>query len=144
MIQQLRNAFPFDQIPQYLIMDRDSNFSSRVKRFMEHQLDVKPKVTSYKSPWQNGVAERLVKSIRNELLNHIVVFSEDDLRRLMKEYIEYYNKDRCHLFLERDSPFGREVEIKSCLSAKVDSVAILNGLHHRYIAVFSCIEHLHI
>ena len=52
VIQQLRNAFPFDQIPKYLIMDRDSIFSSRVKGFLERQLGVKPKVTSYKSPWQ--------------------------------------------------------------------------------------------
>ena len=132
VIQQLRNAFPFDYAPKYLIMDRDSIFSVRVKGFIERQLGIKPKITSYRSPWQNGIAERFVLSARNELLNRVIVLNEDHLRRLMKEYIEYYNKDRCHLSLERDSPFGREVEIKSCKSAKVDSLPILNGLHHRY------------
>lgn len=51
VIQQLRNAFPFDQISRYMILDRDKTFSSRVKVFLEHQLGTKPKVTSYKSPW---------------------------------------------------------------------------------------------
>ena len=52
VIQQLRNAFPYDSAPKYLIMDRDKIFSSRVKGFLERQLRIKPKVTSYKSPWQ--------------------------------------------------------------------------------------------
>jgi putative transposase len=133
VIQQLRDAFPFDQIPKYLIMDRDSIFSTRVKEFVERLLSITPKVTSYKSPWKNGVAERLVKSIRNELLNHVVVFSEDHLRRLMKEYIDYYNKDRCHLSLNRDSPMGRKVDSKHSKNAKVKSEPILDGLHHKYI-----------
>ena len=83
VIQQLRDAFPFDQVTKYLIMDRDSIFSARVEGFLDRQLGVKPKVTSYKSPWQNGVAERLVKSVRNELQNNVIVFNEDHLRRLM-------------------------------------------------------------
>jgi putative transposase len=78
------------------------------------------------------VAERLVKSIRNELLNHVVVFSKDHLRRLMKEYMDYYNKDRCHLFLNRDSPLGRKVQQKPSESGKVISISKLSGLQHRY------------
>jgi putative transposase len=60
----------------------------------------------------NRVAERLVLSVRSEILNHVIVFNEDHLRRLMKEYIKYYNKDRYHLSLERDSSFGRKVQKK--------------------------------
>jgi len=60
VIQQLHDAFPFDQIPKYLIMDRDRIFSIRVKGFLERQLGIKPKVTSYKNPWQNGIAERVI------------------------------------------------------------------------------------
>jgi putative transposase len=133
VIQQLRNAFPFDQIPRYLIMDRDSTFSTRVKGFMEHQLGVKPKITSYKSPWQNGVAERFVLSARIDVLNHVIIFNENHLRRLMKEYVDYYNKDRCHLSLNRDSPLGRQIHMKPTELAKVKSLPILNGLHHKYI-----------
>ena len=132
VIQQLRNAFPFDQIPKYLIMDRDKIFSVQVKGFLERQLSVKPKVTSFKSPWQNGVAERLVLSIRNELLNHVIVINEDHLRKLMKEYIDYYNKDRCHLALGRNSPLGRKVQEKPLESSKVISISKLGGLQHQY------------
>jgi putative transposase len=132
VIQQLCDAFPFDQISKYLIMDRDSTFSSRVKGFIEHQLGIKPKVTSYKSPWQNGVCERWILSVRREILNHVIVFNENHLRRLMKEYVDYYNKDRCHLTLNRDSPVGRNIDRKPSKSAKVNSSSLLGGLHHKY------------
>ena len=106
VIQQLRDAFPFDQISKYLIMDRDIIFSTQVKGFLEQQHGIKPKITSYKSPWQNGICERFILSARSEVLNHVIIFNEDYLRKLMKEYVEYYNKDRCHLSLGRNSPLG--------------------------------------
>ncbi|MBT4642189.1 MAG: transposase [Deltaproteobacteria bacterium] len=132
VIQQLRDAFPFDQVPKYLIMDRDKIFSPRVKGFLERQLGINPKVTSYKSPWQNGIAERFVLSARSDLLNHIIIFNEDHLRWLMKEYVEYYNNDRCHLSLGRDSPLGREIQERPSESCKVKSISRLGGLQHRY------------
>jgi putative transposase len=132
VVQQLRDAFPFDQVPKYLIMDRDKIFSSRVKGFLERQLGIKPKVTSFKSPWQNGIAERFILSAREDLRNHTIIFNEDHLRRLMREYVDYYNKDRCHLSLGRDSPLGRKFQEKSSESAKVISIHKLNGLHHLY------------
>jgi putative transposase len=86
----------------------------------------------YLSAYANGVAERLVLSIRNEFLNHVIAINEDHLRRLMRAYVDYYNKDRCHLSLERDSPFGREVQKKPSDSIKVISISKLSGLQHRY------------
>jgi putative transposase len=80
----------------------------------------------------NGVAERLVLSVRSEVLNHVIVFNEDHLRRLMREYVDYFNKDRCHLSLNRDSPLGRKVDNKPFTSAKVKSLPILGGIHHKY------------
>ena len=88
-------------------------------------------VTSYRSPWQNGVAERFVLSARTDLLNHIIVFSEDHLRRLMKKYVKYYNEDRCHLSLGRDTPFGRNVQEKPFKSSRVISISKLGGLQHK-------------
>ncbi len=132
VIQQLRDAFPFDSTTKYLIMDRDKIFSPRVKGFLERQLGTTPKATSYKSPWQNGIAERLILSARTDLLNHVIVFNEDHLRRLMKEYVDYYNKDRCHLSLGRDSPLGREIQKKPCESAKIISIPKIGGIQHRY------------
>ncbi|MBT4290776.1 MAG: transposase [Deltaproteobacteria bacterium] len=80
----------------------------------------------------NGICERFILSARSEVLNHVIIFNEDHLRRLMKEYIEYYNKDRCHLSLERDSPFTREVQKKPSESGKVISISKLGGLQHHY------------
>lgn len=132
VIQQLRDAFPFDQITKYMIMDRDSIFSLRVKGFLERQLGIKPKVTSFKSPWQNGVAERFVLSARTDIFNHVIVFSEDHLRRLMREYVDYYNGDRCHLSVGRDSPLGRNIQERSFESCKVKSIPKLGGIQHKY------------
>ena len=99
---------------------------------LRQQLAIYQKITSYKSPWQNGICERFILSARSEVLNHVIIFNEDHLRRLMKEYIEYYNKDRCHLSLERDSPFTREVQKKPSESGKVISISKLGGLQHHY------------
>jgi len=93
---------------------------------------VKPKVTSYGSPWQNGIAERFFLSTRTDLLNHVVIFIEDHFHHLMSEYIDYYNGDRYHLSVGRDSPLGRKIQQKLFEYCKVKSVPILGGLQHRY------------
>jgi len=51
---------------------------------------IKPSRTAWKSPWQNGVAERWVGSVRRELLDHVVVLGERHLRRLLRDYVAYY------------------------------------------------------
>jgi hypothetical protein len=53
----------------------------------------------YRSPWQNGVAERWVGNVRKELLDHAVVFNERHLRRLLTDYVAYYHADRTHYAL---------------------------------------------
>jgi transposase InsO family protein len=84
------------------------------------------------APWQNGVAERWLLSARTELLNHVIIFSEEHLIRLLKEYLQYYHYDRCHLSLDRNTPMGRHVESKPSQSSKVTSLPRLGGLHHKY------------
>jgi transposase InsO family protein len=59
--QQLREAFPFESVPQYLIFDRDKIFCHRVKEFIQ-SMGAKPTIISYRPPWQNGVAERWILS----------------------------------------------------------------------------------
>ncbi len=130
--QQLREAFPFDEHPKYLIFDRDPVFATQVKQLIK-DMDIKPKVISYKSPWQNGVSERWVKSVRDELLNHVIIFNERHLRRLIKNYVKYYNNDRCHLTLDRDSPNHREVQHRTSVTDEVIALPRLNGLAHKYV-----------
>ena len=131
VIQQLKDAFPFESAPKYLIFDRDSIFSARVKQFITN-MGTRPKVTGYKCPWQNGVAERYVLSVREDALNRMVIFNEKQLHDLMKQYVEYYNNERCHLSVGRDSPTGREIQNKPFGSARVISFPRIGGLHHVY------------
>ena len=81
---------------------------------------------------ENGIAERWILSARSDVLNHVIVFNEDHLRWLLKEYVAYYNKDRCHLSLDRDSPSGRAVVKKPSETVDVISMSKLGGLQHRY------------
>ncbi len=91
-----------------------------------------PKRTAYRSPWQNGTAERWVGSARRELLDHVIVWDERHLRRRLREYVACYNADRVHTQL-RDSPAGRAVEHRPSPHAQVVGLPRVGGLHHRYI-----------
>ena len=130
-MQQLREAFPFDSVPKYLIFDRDKIFSPQVKQLIKN-IGIQPKLISYQAPWQNGVAERWILSARYEMLNHVMVLNQGHLRRLLKEYVKYYNNDRCHLTLDRNTPKGRVLQLKPSGAAKVISLSRLGGLQHKY------------
>ena len=129
--QQLREAFPYDSAPRYIIFDRDSIFSPLVRRTLK-SMGIKPKRIFYKKPWQNGVAERWIESCRLEMLNHVVVLNEVHLVRMVREYITYYHEDRTHLSLKKDTPNSRPVKKKPSEKAKVVSLPRVGGLHHRY------------
>jgi transposase InsO family protein len=117
VIQQLRESFPGDSSARYLIYDNDSIFSNEVSKTIR-LLGIKPKRTAYRSPWQNGTAERWVGSCKREIIDHVIVLNEDQLRRLLRDYVSYYNTERVHTRLQ-DAPEGREVEVRSALGAKV-------------------------
>jgi transposase InsO family protein len=95
-------------------------------------MQIEPTRTSYRSPWQNGVAERFVATVRRELLDHVVVLNERHLRRLLESFIGYYHQDRTHLGLGKDSPRGRPVERRLDSASAVVGLPRVGGLHHRY------------
>jgi putative transposase len=128
--QQLREAFPYDLNHKYLILDRDAKFGETVTAAVE-VLAMQAVRTSFRSPWQNGVAERWVGSCRRDLLDHVIPLNERHLKRLLSEYIRYYHVDRTHLGLEKDTP-DRRPAAKSDRPSKVVSFPRLGGLHHRY------------
>jgi transposase InsO family protein len=132
VIQQLREAFPFDSAPRHLLFDRDTIFCPAVVRFVE-SLAAKPHRITYASPWQNGVAERWIGTLRRELLDHVVVVSPQHLVELISSYVEYYHEDRCHLGLDRDTPHGRPVTPRPSPHAQVVALPRVCGLHHRYV-----------
>jgi putative transposase len=100
VMQQLREAFPEASPYRYVILDRDSKFDAEVISFLK-ATGLKPKRTSIQSPWQNGTAERWVGGCRKELLDFVIPLNVEHLRRLMREYIGYFQEDRIHDSWER-------------------------------------------
>jgi putative transposase len=129
--QQLRDAFPYDAVPGYLIFDRATNFNAEVLSTIK-SFGIEPKRTSFRSPWQNGVAERFVGNCRRDVLDHVIVLNERHLKRLMTEYIRYYHDDRTHLGLEKQTPAGRLAVRSEHQIGRVTSMPRLGGLHDRY------------
>jgi transposase InsO family protein len=127
--RQITEAFPWDEAPKYLIRDRDRIYGTIVTRRLRAMGIRKP--TAPASPWQNGFAERLIGSIRRECLDHIVVFGETHLRRILRSYARYYNDIRTHRSLDKDSPVARLVQ----RTGSIKSFPILGGLHHHYARV---------
>ncbi len=131
-IQQLREAFPYDTAPRYLLFDRDSIFSRAVVKFVE-AMGTKPVRTAYRSPWQNPFVERWIGSCRRELLDHVVALNEGHLLRLVREYVAYYHHDRTHLGLEKDAPITRSVTARPSSRAQVIALPRVGGLRRRYV-----------
>jgi hypothetical protein len=114
-----------------MIFDRAAIFSAGVTATLT-SMQREPTRTSYRSPWQNGVAERFVATARRELLDHIIVLNEHHLRGLLDSLMAYYKEDRTHLSLRKDSPCGRSVEHRPDATSNVVGLPRVGGLHHRY------------
>ena len=128
--RQLTEAFPWDDAPQYLIRDRDRIYGTIVTRRLR-SMGIRDKPTAPASPWQNGVAERLIGSIRRECVDHFVVLGEAHLRRILRSYARYYNDIRTHWSLAKDAPVPRAVHQTGIITSR----AILGGLHHHYVRI---------
>ena len=129
VVQQLRESFPFELAPRFLIFDRDAKYGLEVPVAVR-SLKMSPVRTSFESPWQNGIAERWVESCRRDLLDHVIAVNERHLKRLLSEYVRYYHEDRTHLGLRKGTP---EYRIRATASGRVLSQDRLGGLHHRYV-----------
>jgi hypothetical protein len=110
---QITEAFPWDEAPRYLIRDRDRIYGAIVTRRLR-AMGIRDKPTASASPWQNGFAERLIGSIRRECADHIIVFGEAHLRRILRSYACYYNGIRTHRSLDKDAPISRPVQRTRC------------------------------
>ena len=128
IVQQLREAFPYESAPRFLLFDHDQKYGSEVLAALR-SLQIAGVQTSIRSPWQNGVAERWVESCRRDLLDHIIAGNQRHLKRLLTDYIRYYHDDRTHLGLRKQTPGGR---VRSVGRGRILSFPRLGGLHHRY------------
>ena len=127
--QQLREAFPWDTAPSYLLRDRDrifgQDFVDQVKA-----MGIKQVLSAPRSPWQRAYVERVIGSIRRECLDHVIVFNERGLYRHLQSFLDYYHRSRTHLGLGKDTPEPRSIQ--SAELGPVISIPQVGGLHHRY------------
>ena len=127
--QQLREAFPWDSAPRYLLRDRDRIFG---QDFVEQvkAMGIKQVLSAPRSPWQRAYVERVIGTMRRECLDYMIVFNEQSLHRRLAEFLKYYHQNRTHLALEKDSPEPRPIQPPK--SGRIVSIPLLGGLHHRY------------
>ena len=127
--QQVVEAFPFDTSPRFLIRDHDGIYGQDFRERIRH-LGIDEVVIAFRSPCQNPFVERLIGSIRRECLDHVIVFNEAHLIRILTSYLAYYHEVRTHLSLDRNAPIPRQVEPPS--HGRVIAIPHVGGLHHRY------------
>jgi hypothetical protein len=127
--QQIVEAFPWDTAPPYLLRDRDAIYGMAFQERVEHMGIEEVKVAP-RSPWQNPYCERVIGSIRRDVLDHVIVLHERHLHRLLSEYISYYHGFRTHLSLEMDCPKPRPIQPPEM--GKVIEVQEIKGFHHHY------------
>jgi transposase InsO family protein len=126
---QLREAFPWDSAPRYLLRDRDRIFG---RDFVEQvkAMGIKKVLWAPRSPWQRAYIERVIGTIRRECLDHVIVFNETSLRCQLQEFRSYYHRSRTHLGLQKDTPEPRPVQPPE--AGHIISTTEVGGLHHRY------------
>jgi transposase InsO family protein len=127
--QQIVEAIPFEEVPRFLLRDRDGIYGPYFRDRVKH-MGIEEVLIAFRSPCQSPYVERLIGSIRRECLDHLIVLNEDHLRRILAAHFEYYHEARPHLSLERNSPVPRSVQ--SPENGKVVAKAYLGGLHHCY------------
>ena len=127
--QQLREAFPFDQAPRYLLRDRDGIFGADFRKRVE-DLSIREALSAPRSPWQRAYIERVIGTIRRECLDHLIVFNEESLYRHVKSFVAYYHESRTHLSLAKDAPESRPVQAPEL--GRIVAIPQVGGLHHRY------------
>jgi transposase InsO family protein len=127
---QIVQAFPWETAPRYLLRDRDGVYGT----FFRHRtrnLGIKEVVIAPRSPWQSPYVERVIGTLKRELLDHVIVLNQAHLRGLLRRYVaEYYHPCRTHLSLEKDSPEPRPVEPPDM--GQVLEFPVVGGLHHLY------------
>jgi transposase InsO family protein len=128
--QQLTEAFPWTEAPRYLIRDRDGTYGAAVTRRLR-AMGIRDKPIAPGSPWQNAYVERLIGAIRRECLDHVIVFGEAHLRRILGKYAAYYNESRIHRSLNKDAPLHRAIERVGAITSR----PVLGGLHHQYCRI---------
>jgi transposase InsO family protein len=130
LAQQMVEAFPWTTAPTYLVRDNDRAYGQAFTRRLR-TMGIRDRPISPRSPWQNAYVERVIGTLRRECLDHVLIFGERHLWRILTLYSRYYNETRTHLGLGKDAPLGRHIE----RSGTIVTTPILSGLHHCYARI---------
>jgi hypothetical protein len=112
-----------------VIRDRDAIYGLDFRERVKH-MGIEEVIIAPRSPWQNPFVERLVGSMRRECLDHVIVFNEAHLVRILTSCLAYYHEARTHFSLDRNAPSPRKVQPPSL--GRIIAISQVGGLHHRY------------
>jgi transposase InsO family protein len=130
--QPLREATPFVQRPRYLLHDNDRKYGLAFARLAEAS-GITELRTAYRAPRQNATCERFLGSVRRECLVHVLVLGEAHLRRILREYVAYFNSARPHQGVQQRIPAcPEEPGVTAETHGKIRAIPVLAGLHHTY------------
>lgn len=127
--QQVVAAFPANTSARFLLRARDASYGEEFRRRVQGRQSQEV-IPAPQSPWQNAYVERLIGSLRRACLDHLIVLSEAHLRRVLKEYMRYYNFTRPHQSREKNAPLPRVVE--TARRGPVIFLPEVGGLPQRY------------
>jgi len=127
--QQMVEATPFEQVPRFLIRDGDplygQTFARRTWARGIGTLQI-PKGR----PQCNCYVERLMRTLRQDCLHHLIILDERHLRWVLQEYLHYYHRARPHQGLNQETPLPQPRLLSS--AGTIRSRPVLGGLHHEY------------
>jgi putative transposase len=130
--QQLREATPYGQTPKYLLRDNDNKFGASFDRVAATS-EIEILRTPYHAPRANATCERFLRSVRQECLDHLLIFHERQLQRVLNAYVAYFNQARPHQGIQQQIPESSgSSRATPHEGTKVVAVPILAGLHHDY------------
>src|SRR5262249_18743443 len=128
LARQITEAFPWDTAPKYLIRDNDRGFGAAFKARVR-AMGIRDRPTSFRSPWQNGLVERLIGSARRECTDHVIVFNEEHLRRILSKYADTIMRRGRTFRLARTRPVCARSSGSETLSRSRSLVAYTIDMH---------------
>jgi putative transposase len=130
-IQVIREATPFDVCPKFLIHDNDARFGDQFDRALRH-MGIRPISTPLFAPLANAICERVIGTLRREVLDHMLIWNARHLVRTLHEARRWYNEARPHQALGQQTPRCYTPPQKPVPPSDVVSISVLGGLHHEY------------
>ena len=128
--RQLIEATAWRRQPKYLLRDRDALYGRDFATKAE-AVGIDTLLTPFRSPRANAVAERVIRSLRQACLDHVLVLSERHLEVVLTEDVRFYNADRPHRGLGLTPPLPT-VRDPCAESGPAVARPVLGGLHHVY------------